>query len=368
MKKTAIVQKDLKALRSGVARKVISEVGLFRSMGWQVEVISEKANRKLIEANGAQLHKTFRWPIKGFYRRKHFDRAAARVIKKSRPDLVIGHGNIIEQDICYIHNCVHLAHEKIFGEPLPASDDVGRMHEMILKAKKFDVLVCNSELMKADLTQRFGLQDKRLEVIYPCFDENHFAEPRSGVREQFGISPSAVVVGLITSGDFRKRNVDFFLKSLGQLPTDKEMHIVVAGGSSTEPYELIAQQSKHPVSFLPSSDSVADYYGLIDIFALPAHIEEYGRSVAEAMYFEKPVIVHNQVGASEILEGASRDFILDKLDSREFQEKVRALLDNQVLRKEIGAMNRKAALQYTTAKQNQKLLQLLESLNLAVAV
>jgi UDP-glucose:(heptosyl)LPS alpha-1,3-glucosyltransferase len=359
--RVAIVQKDLKNLRSGVSRLVRAQAELFFSTGAEVHILSEKVDRNAFETAGAAVHKTFRWPFRGAFRRKFFRWRIRQKLKSIKPDLVIGHGDIVEQTVCFMHNCVHLEHELITGKPLPSENGLGAMHAEVLSSKAFDVLVCNSEMMKRDFVARFSLQDKRVEVIYPSFDETGLGVAAEDIKASCGIAPGALVIGLVTSGAFETRNVRFFLESATQLDVGADIHIVVAGNGSQEPYSELIANSKHPVSFLPSTDKVVNYYAMLDVFVLPAHIEEFGMSALEAMYFSKPVVLHKLVGASEILEGEAREFILPELQHSMLAQMLVRLVADTSLRESLGKVNHQTAKKYVSSEQAKQQLALFES-------
>ena len=103
--------------------------------------------------------------------------------------------------------------------------------------------------------------------------------------------------------------------------------------------------------FAPPIIDVKNYYYLVDVFVLPAHIEEFGRSVLEAMYCGVPVITTKFVGASEILEGSSREFILDEINQANLVLKLNKLMDHQVARS-IADQNNKTAQAYSSEVQS----------------
>ena len=153
--KVAIVQKDLKNLRSGVSRLVRSELEALDAAGYDSVLISEKVKPVAYAHTGALVRKTFRWPFKGFFRRRFFALQARFLLNRLAPDVSVAHGDIADVDVCFIHNCVHLEHEIIHKCPLPIDNDVGQLHSEVLTKQNFEVLVCNSEIMKRDLLERF---------------------------------------------------------------------------------------------------------------------------------------------------------------------------------------------------------------------
>src|SRR5690606_37956886 len=122
-------------------------------------------------------------------------------VRKNRPDLVIGHGDILNQDILFIHNCVHLAHERIEGRDLPKDHEVGRIHEAIFNQGTYKLLVCNSQMMKDDLVRRFNVDPGKAVVIYPEVNLEKFkVSDKKAVRREwrskFNFTDEDFVIGL----------------------------------------------------------------------------------------------------------------------------------------------------------------------------
>jgi len=357
--RVAIIQKDLKNLRSGVSRLVRAELEAIQSEGHESILISEKVKPVAYEGTRTVVKKTRRWPFKGYFRRHFFKLQSERLLRKLEPDVSIAHGDASDVDVCFIHNCVHLEHEIIHRTPLPDDNDVGRMHTQILKEQKFKVLVCNSELMKNDLKQRFEIYDKPIEVLYPCCDPSTVTKPTLDMRDVIRAGDNDIVIGLITSGNFKKRNVRFFLKVCAQLQFKHPLHIVVAGNGKAAEFASITKDYPHAVHFLPSANEVANYYNMLDIFVLPAHIEEFGMSALEAMTCKKAVVLHGMVGASEILEGESRGFVLSNLDVERWVSALQNLVEDKSLRERVAFQNSQTAKKYTAQEQDKQFMGIL---------
>lgn len=365
--KALISQKDLKDLSSGVQRKVMEEAKLLLAQGYEVHIIAEKINKKMVRNIGAKPVKTFKYPFSGLKRRLFHAIQVQKYIDKNSFDLVIGHGDIIEQDICYIHNCVHLAHEKIHQKSLPADHEVGVIHSEILKKQKFKTLVCNSNLMKNDLITRFGIDANRVKVIYPEFNVNAFSLDGKKdnwlyIRDKYAILETDIVVGLITSGNFKKRNVELLIKTASRFP--KNIKFLIAGKNKDQSYQETVNSLglEGQVIFAPSIANVEAYYHAVDIFVLPAFIEEFGRSVLEAMSLKLPVVVGQAVGSSELLTGKSADYILKDLSEDELFSKLTELITSEDLRSELGELNQKLAGACSSLEQDKKLKNLIEDL------
>ncbi len=367
MKKILISQKDINAIRSGVPKLILSHLEALNKTDITPYVIAERILEAPIKELNGNPVKTFRWPFSGLYRRKFYQKRVSKFIKKYKPELIIGHGDIISQDICFIHNCVHLAYELIHGKQIPSDHEVGQIHDEILTKKDFKLLVCNSNMMKQDLIKRYDLSDKEIIVHYPNFNADKFLKSKiSTLHNELNIEAETITLGLITSGNFKKRNVQLLLESLKKVSPQHNLHIIIAGKDKSEPFHQLIQELPFPVSFLPPTDEVEKYFQTLDIFILPAHIEEFGISVLEAMACKKPVILGPHVGASELLTDKSSEFILNSLSAKELAEKIETLITNQELRKELGELNHTIACQHSNQNEKEKFFELLNLVNFKV--
>lgn len=353
--KILISRKDLRDTTSGVPKKVLQEVRYFKTQGHEAFAIAETIDKNLIQEFGGIPVKTFRWPFSGYFRRKFYTQRVESWIKNNKPDIIIGHGDIIHQDVLFIHNCIHLAYELIEGKPLPKDHEVGLIHEMIFKQGSFKLLICNSEMMKQDLVKRFNLPAEKAVVIYPEVNLAKFkvddpAQVKKVWRDKFGFTDDDFVIGLVTSGNFKKRNLALLIEAFKKVSEkNPKAKLFIAGGNIDQKYKDLAP--KTGVVFAPPIIDVKNYYYLLDTFVLPAHIEEFGRSVLEAMFCGLPVITTKYVGASEILEGKSRNFIMNDINLETLVSMLNQLMDPSVS-SELSSLNRATSLKYSSEVQN----------------
>lgn len=353
--KILISRKDLRDTTSGVPKKVLQELQFFKNKGHEAFAIAETLNKQMVQEFGGLPVKTFRWPFSGYFRRKFYNQQVERWTKKHRPALVVGHGDILHQDVLFIHNCVHLAHELIEGKPLPEDHEVGKIHEAIFKEGTYKVLVCNSQMMKDDLVKRFGVDPQKAVVIYPEVNLAKFkVEDPSAVkkewREKFGFKSDDFVIGLVTSGNFKKRNLGLLIEAYKEIvKINPKAKLFIAGGNIDQKYK--DQAPKEGVVFAGPILDVKNYYYLLDVFVLPAHIEEFGRSVLEAMYCGVPVITTKFVGASEILEGRGREMIMMSISQSSLVGHLTDVMD-PVVAKEIAEVNKITAQSYSSEVQS----------------
>lgn len=303
-------------------------------------MVSMTMDKDLLRKEGAIPHKVLPW-IKGtgLTRRRWYNWQVQKLRKKLKPVITLGHGDIQDQDVVTLHNCVFLASELIHGKPLSPDHEMALTHGPMLKNQHFKKLIANSELMKSDTVKRFGVAPEKIHVIYPALETNVFfpcPEKKSEMRKRFNF-PDKVIVSLVTSGNFKKRGLDIFISAIDSLPEEIK---------SKASFRVLGKSEQtHPlITFDPGLDDIQNYYNAIDIFVLPARIEEFGRVVLEAMGCGLPVITTDKVGAGELLTGSSREFVIPSHSPEALKEALIKLISSQEKRAELGKLNSQIAI------------------------
>lgn len=342
MKRIAIVYRNIAGL-SGTPNTIIDHAAYLSAMDFRVDLIGEKFDRDRIPLPQENLVKVARLPFFRKWRLEWFARKADKLAKQNY-DFTAGHGHNFYQDVLSLHNCVRLAHEKIHKQPLANPDKSTLLQDELLRRQEFKWCIANSNLMKADLINRYSVPARKIKVIYPGYRPERFGvsghdEIRERARRELGISDSHLLVGLITSGDFRKRGVDLAIAAFGRLSEglQKQSSLVVVGKSSSlEKYEGLAL--KHGVSenvrFLPVRQDIEVYYHALDLYVHPARFEEFGQSVQEAMACGVPVIASRQVGAMELLPDDAYAEVPDELDVETLSQQLERFLTDRALRQQ----------------------------------
>ncbi|MGC3874656.1 glycosyltransferase family 4 protein [Halomonas sp. GXIMD04776] len=323
---------------TGASRIAFNQMALLSRMGYSVVVLAEKANTDLIDAHGANLVRLHRWPFKGAFRRFWFNHRVHAWCKRHHPALLVSHGDAESHDVIYMHNCVHLASKRIHGRELPKGHEVAAIHDHVLKQDRFRRVVTNSQMMANDFKTRYGIDDDKLEVSYPGYDAEQFnpAKARSerhALRSALGVGEDEYLVGLVTSGNFKKRNVAGFVKIAALLNErlPKRYRFLVIGKDDACLYQQQTKELGVDGRFIWRT-TVADVehlYGALDLFVLPAHIEEFGCVVLEAMACATPVIVSSWTGAAELLKGQQYgELVLDTYDPEDWALRIETVLNN----------------------------------------
>lgn len=339
---------------SGSARTAYENIRYFKAHGYKVHVVSMTMDREPLEAEGAITHKVLPWfSSTGVMRRRWYNWQVKRLRRKLKPTITVGHGDIQEQDVLTLHNSVFLASELIHGKSLSPEHEMSLTHGPLLKNNLFSKMIANSQLMKDDTVKRFGVNPQKIHVVYPALDTKTFypvpPEEKRRLRNRFKFSEK-VVVALVTSGNFKKRGLDIFIEAIQHLPEDiKNLADFRVVGKDEK-----GQYQNSFLTFDPGLEDIQNYYRAIDIFVLPARIEEFGRVVLEAMGCGLPVITTDKVGAGEILEGESRNFVIQSHNVQALSAALISLIKSSELRHKIGLLNSQLALKEAEDKLSQK--------------
>ncbi|WP_438767277.1 glycosyltransferase family 4 protein [Kushneria sp. TE3] len=350
---------------TGASRNALEQTAALITLGYRVVIIAERGNADLVARAGARLVRTRRWPFKGARRRFWFNRRVQAWARRHSPDLLISHGDVETPDVVYLHNCVHLASQAIHGCALPEDHEVAAIHDHVLKGQRFRRVAVNSRMMGNDLTSRYGIAPDRIDISYPGYDPEQFHPQRARinreeVRQSLGVAPGEFLIGVVTSGNFKKRNVDGFVKLASELDRlmPNRCRFLVVGKDDASPWQKMAETLGVAERFAWRStvNEVERLYGALDIFMLPAHIEEFGRVALEAMACGTPIMLSSEVGCAELLEDRYPELVLDAMDVKGWAQSARRLLEDSAGRNALSRELSSLAENYSHARQQEKLV------------
>lgn len=163
--------------------------------------------------------------------------------------------------------------------------------------------------------------------------------------EQVPNSRFVLAVGRWSSVE-RYKGFDTLIRVLpGLLRDTPDLRLVLIGNGDDRPslealaMEVGAEMHLHFVSGLSREQLVACYAGA-DVFALPSGGEGFGLVFLEAMALRKPVVGGNQGGIPDIIDDGVTGFLVAHGDEVQLSAKLRLLLRDGALRKEMGRSGR----------------------------
>lgn len=372
MKKVAIDARTLLGC-TGASAIVLEHARFLVDRGFKVAIYSEKTDPELARSVGATpvLVKTFGFT--DYQKRTSFATRVHKAIEKEQYDLVIGNGGLLQQDVVFLHNLVHRAQELIPGESTKKVSTVGRIHAGFLANLGFKLLIANSNMMKADLVSRYKIPDSMIKTVYPGNDSGRFSFEKRLVRRKMsrhdlGVQEGEFLAGLITSGNFEKRGVKLFFEAINRIPEQKLQtckFLLVGKEKNFSAYlSLLQQAARNRIIYIPQEKQIEKLYYALDLYLLPAYIEEFGLVIQEAMACGLPIITTRTVGAGELLPPEQGAYILDTLDPQMLCDKIKALADDAATRAKLGAANAVASRENSWAGYNEQIYAIYQSMGL----
>ncbi|HOO73091.1 MAG TPA: glycosyltransferase family 4 protein [Spirochaetota bacterium] len=213
-------------------------------------------------------------------------------------------------------------------------------------SNRMDRIITVSYDSAKEITNAFGVPDKKISVVYNGMDPTIFY-PIKGVKKK---KNSLIFVGNVED---RKKGISYMLKALTM--TRNKVHLtIVDGGAPNRKYvpswisrfglnSMITFTGKIPLAEL------IRLYSETEIALSPSIYEGFGFPAAEAMACELPVITSTGGALPEVVgEHMKTGYFVPTRDARAIAEGIDFLIDNPDVRRRIGKAARERVLNVFT--------------------
>jgi len=214
-------------------------------------------------------------------------------------------------------------------------------------AKRSTCLVAVSDHVRKEICERYRIDSgKKVRVIPLGLDLEPFLalNGRQGsLRRELGLSSEARLIGIVGRLVPIKDHA-FFLKVAETLSQEgKNIHFVIIGRGEEEPRlkRLVSERGLSSfVTFLGWRKDLAAIYSDLDIVVLTSKNEGTPVSLIEAMASGKAVVATRVGGVPDVVQEGTTGYMVPVGDLRRFVEKMELLLEDDTLRKSLGAAGR----------------------------
>ena len=216
-----------------------------------------------------------------------------------------------------------------------------------------DRLLVVSRAVKDDLTQFYGLDPRRIRVVYNGVDSDLFSPGRSGPlpAQIQGLAGKRIILFV---GHFGLRKGIFFvIRAMKQVKAQfPEAHLLCIGGTPAwlgqNDYRqmLIAEAQRNgvegSVTLLDAvkNNELVGFYRQSEVFVLPTYYEAFPKVVVEAMACGKPVVASRTGGIPELVEEGRTGFLLPYGSPDAIADRLILLLGDENLRAAMGTRGR----------------------------
>lgn len=204
-----------------------------------------------------------------------------------------------------------------------------------------DAVVANSKAVAAYAARREGVPVDHFHIIHNgiCTESFTTQFSRASLLKRFRLPPDAEVVGMVANFSPVKDH-GLFLRMAGELIARRpKVHFILVGtGPLRELVWRTVQRRGWQKHFtrLSTVGEVADLLGVMDVAVLTSKVEGFPNAVMEAMASCTPPVAAAVGGVPELIRNEETGLLVDSREPADFAAAVARLLDDPILRKNMG--------------------------------
>ena len=203
-----------------------------------------------------------------------------------------------------------------------------------------DAVIVTSRYMKNQVVWRYGIDPKKVFVVYNGVDKGKFARKIGGIKK-----PGEKIVLFVGRLTVQKGIWHLLQAARRVIEVDPSVRFVIVGSGPDFGYlvnlaiELGLERNVIFTGRIPEEELLAAYR-IADVFVMPSVSEPFGIVALEAMAAGKPVIVSKTSGVSEVIDHC---FKVDFWDIELMASRILELLHYKPLAYEMGKNGKKEA-------------------------
>ena len=234
-----------------------------------------------------------------------FSRAAAGATRAGNFDAIQTFSRTRHQDVFRAGGGCHAAYmERAYGRVGRVIRLASPRHALALSieadvfANSGQTILCNSEMVRDEIRERYAVPDERLAVIVNGVDTEAFHPRRAREGRAFRDAHPAGRVWLLVGSGFARKGVETALRALALRPTDEALWI--AGSDDPAPWlgRARALGIQDRVQFLGHRRDLAGLYAVADALLLPTRYDAFANVCLEAAASGLPVVTSGANGAA----------------------------------------------------------------------
>jgi UDP-glucose:(heptosyl)LPS alpha-1,3-glucosyltransferase len=309
-----------------------------------------------------------------------FARDVDRHLDYAAYDVVYGLGRTWRQDVLRLGGGCHLSylecsrpHTASWAQRYLASGLFKHalyrwIEKRTLNPHTRQTIVCNAEMVKTDIINRYGVPDERIIVIgngvdLKRFDPDHRGTQGNDLRRACGFERGETVLLFLGSG-YKRKGLDLLLRAMPEvIQHSPDARLLVVGfDNQVAVFKRMAHQLgvARQVVFLGGRQDVTACYAASDLYILPTRYDPFANSTLEALATGLPVITTSANGGSELLtEGVHGSIVTP--DVAPITRAIEHWMDSEQ-RRSAGDAARRLAVQHGSPSKLRATLTLLETL------
>ncbi|SFU80303.1 glycosyltransferase family 4 protein [Xenorhabdus koppenhoeferi] len=303
-------------------------------------------------------------------RERGFADAARAIWQKEKFDIVQSHERIAGCDIYRAGDGVHQRWLQQRARILPYWKSkllfVSRYHRYVMNAEEemylapeLKKVICNSQMIKREVMEDFGLPDEKISVIYNAIDQSQFfpagEDERLVLRQKYALPAQEKCFVYVGSG-FERKGLKAAIEAISMT---KAYLVVIGRDKEASKYKQLANSldCHERIRFLGVQKKTLPFYQMADGLLLPTLYDPFPNVILEAMACGLPVITSDTCGGAEFIVSGENGFVCDALDTSALAESI-SLVPADHLTSKISMLSKKKIVNYTPACLSQQLTEL----------
>ncbi len=211
------------------------------------------------------------------------------------------------------------------GSAIPVRNSL--LNRLIFRHIVTDIIANSEETRRTILHNNEHLfPAQKIRVIYNGLDIEKYNKAQ--ITKTFPRKKDELVVGNL--GRFVRQKGQHYLVTLAQILKNRHIpaSVIIGGeGPLKDDIEALARKSGviDMIRFARFVDDVKGFMSSVDVFVLTSLWEGFGYVIAEAMFYEKPVIAFNVSSNPELIIDAENGFLCDPGDVQDMASKIELL-------------------------------------------
>lgn len=220
-------------------------------------------------------------------------------------------------------------------------------------------VICNSEMVKREVMEDFGVESERISVIYNAIDHQRFFPATALYRQQLRLQYHIPVDGkcfIYVGSGFERKGLRAAIEAISH--TNAYL-LVIGQDKEYKKYQQLAHRLNchHRILFLGVQKDTLPFYQMADGLLLPTLYDPFPNVILEAMACGLPVITSDTCGGAEFIEQGINGFVTDALDIPAMIGAIESIpADN--LSNKMSKAARNKILPYTPENLSQQLIEL----------
>lgn len=206
------------------------------------------------------------------------------------------------------------------------------------RVNRSKIVTCVSEPTKEEIRRDYERASETLQFIPNGANTNqYYPENINKVqfwKQKYNINTEGKKVGVVLTRLEEGKGVNYLASLVQEIPN----FVLIIAGEGPEKEHLHKYPNVHCVGFIIEEKDKREYLNAGDVFILPSYYENFPLSVVEAMACGLPVISH-RVGMLHYILQNRDEVLVETANKAQFIEKLRSLLKNEKLMKELSEIN-----------------------------